>query len=264
MSKIFFSRNTTDLIEQFVKTEFKLKYNNSVLGFIWVLIKPLVIFLILYVVMSQVFPNGTIQYFPLYLLLGTILSGHFNEATSTGINALLNKQGLILKVNFPRYIVVISAMLLPAINFFINLSIYFFVSIAFFHKLPSLFSFIWFLLAYIMLFLLMLAFSLFTSIWHVKLRDIGSIWELLLQLLFWLTPVFYELRYIKERSPLMGRIIGDYNPVTVVLEISRNAFIYDQITRPVLLLAWYGVAIVSVVLGYLYFKKNVKKIAEDF
>lgn len=262
--KTVFAQNTRDLIWQFVKTEFKLKYNNSVLGFIWVLIKPLVIFFILYIVMSKVFPNGSLQYFPLYLLLGTIVSGQFSEATTAGINSLLNKQSLILKVNFPRYIVVISAMLLPAINFFINLSIYFIVSIGFYGKVPSLLSILWFFVAYILLFLLMLGFSLFTSIWHVKLRDIGSIWELVIQLIFWLTPVFYDLNVVRQKSEFMGTLIGDVNPVTVVLQAIRNAFIYDQVTNKILILVWYIIALLLVISGYFYFRKNVKKIAEDF
>lgn len=264
MLKTAFALNTRDLIAQFVKTEFKLKYNNSVLGFVWVLIKPLVIFFILYLVMSKVFVNTTIKDYPLYLLLGTIISGHFSEATTAGVNALLNKQNLILKVNFPRYIVIISAMLLPAINFCINLVIYFIVSVVFFGVVPGFLQILWFLVAYFMLFTLMLGFSLFTSIWNVKLRDIGSIWELGLQLIFWLTPVFYDLTIIKEKSQIVGRIIGEANPVSVFLQITRSAFIDGQITRPVLLGGWLLGSVIFATAGYFYFRKNVKRIAEDF
>ncbi|MEI7603966.1 MAG: ABC transporter permease [bacterium] len=270
MFKTVFSQNTRDLIWQFVKTEFKLKYNNSVLGFVWVLVKPLVIFLILFLVMSRVFPNAGMQYYPLYLLLGTIISGHFNEATMTGINALLNKQSLILKVNFPRYIVIISSMLLPLINFVINLSIYFIIAIIFFGRVPGLFSLLWFVLAYAILFIFMFGFALFTSIWHVKLRDIGSIWELCLQLIFWLTPVFYDLETIRNKagnsfiSSAINFVVGEMNPVSVFLQISREAFMYDRITRPLLLFYWAIASILFATAGYFFFKKNVKKIAENF
>ena len=264
MLKSVIKQNTRDLISQFVKTEFKLKYNNSVLGFVWVLIKPMVNFLVIFIILSRVFPNGSIPYFPLYLLLGTIISGHFSEATLSGISSLLNKQNLILKVSFPRYVVIISAILLPAINFFINLSIYFFVAVVFFQKIPGIISILYFIFAYFMFFTLLVGFSLFTSIWNVKLRDIGSIWELVIQLLFWLTPVVYDINLIKQKSSLIGNIIDKLNPVSVFLTVTRNAFIYDQVTRPVLLLTWWLISIISVSVGYFYFKKNVKKIAEEF
>jgi len=252
-----------------VKTEFKLKYNNSALGFIWVLIKPLVIFMILFLVMSRVFPNGGSKFFPLYLLLGTIISGHFNEVTMSGINALLNKQALILKVNFPRYIVVISAMLLPFVNFLINLGIYLFIAITFFGKLPGIVSLAWFIFSYIMFFILMLGFSLYTSIWHVRLRDLGSIWELVLQLVFWLTPVFYDIELIKNKAQgtigsLLLFAIQDMNPVSVFLQSAREAFIYDRVSNLDTVLVWFGIAVVFAYTGYLFFRKNVKKIAEDF
>lgn len=263
MLKTAFRQNTWDLINQFVKTEFKLKYNNSVLGFVWVLVKPLVIFLILFFVMSRVFPS-TSEFFPLYLLLGTIISGHFNEATSAGVNALLNKQGLILKVNFPRYIVVISALLLPVINFLINLSIYFVISITFFQKIPGVIGLAWFLVGYIMIFMLMLGFALFTSIWNVRLRDISSIWELVLQLIFWLTPVFYSVEVIEKKATFAAFLISDLNPVTVFLQAARSGFLYNRIDEPELMLIWLVGASIFAFLGYLYFRKNVKKIAEDF
>ena len=264
MLKTIFAPNTRDLISQFVRTEFKLKYNNSVLGFIWVLIKPMVTFLVIFVVLSRVFPNGSIHDYPLYLLLGTVISGHFNEATSSGISSLLNKQNLILKVNFPRYIVILSAVLLPAINFFINLSIYFAVSIVFFQKFPGIISLIYFIFAYLMFFTLIVGFSLITSIWNVKLRDVGSIWDLVLQLVFWVTPIVYDIKVITAKSNLIGTLIDKFNPISVLLTITRNAFIDDQVTRPGLLFAWWGVAIIVAGIGYFYFKKNIKKIAEDF
>ena len=200
----------------------------------------------------------------MYLLLGTIISGHFNEATGAGIASLLNKQSLILKVSFPRYVVILSAILLPAINFLINLSIYFFVSIVFFQKLPGIFSILYFIFAYFMFFTLMVGFSLYTSIWNVRLRDIGSIWDLVLQLMFWVTPIVYDINVIKQKSSIIGNAIDKFNPVSVFLTVTRNAFIDNEITRPVLLLSWWGVALAVAISGYFYFKKNVKKIAEDF
>ena len=265
MFKTVTKQNTRDLISEFVKTDFTLKYNNSILGFLWVLLKPLVMFLILFIITSRVFPNNGIKFYPLYLLMGTIMLSYWNEGTSFGMKALLDKANLILKVNFPRYIAIVSSVLLPLINFLINLVIFILIELIFFRTVPSIGGIALFLFALITMFLIILDFSLFTSIIYARLRDLGSIWELVLNLMFWITPVVYTLDTIKGKSDIIGFAVEYLNPVSVVLQATRTGLIPDsgQSFNIWGLVVWFFVSIFLLITGYYYFRQRVPRIAES-
>ncbi len=265
MLRSFQNRNTWDLISQFFKTDFKLKYNNSILGFLWVLIKPLAIFAILFTITSRVFVNQSIGHYPFYLLLGTIFSSFWNEGTMSGLGAIQNKSGLILKVNFPRYIVVISATLIPVINLLINLLV-FFLLLTFFkgHEktiLPIHLG--WFIVSILGLYMLIFTFSLFTSILYVKFRDLLHIWELFLQMLFWMTPIVYDASKVLHDGALKT-VVTQLNPLSVFITAARDAVVYQDIKNPELVGIWLLVGIIGLLLGYAYFKRSVPRVAEDF
>jgi ABC-type polysaccharide/polyol phosphate export permease len=262
--KSFKNRNTWDLIWQFFKTDFKLKYNNSILGFLWVLIKPLVLFAVLYTVTSKVFVNQNITYYPFFLLLGTIVNSFWGEGTMSGLNSILGKSGLILKVNFPRYIVVVSATLIPIINLIINSAVFFVLLLIFKDgPTPDLIHYAWFVICMLGLYMLIFAFSLFTSILYTKYRDIQHIWELVLQMMFWITPIVYN-PYAIFKPGILKDIVTKYNPVGVFITSARDAVVYKDIQRQGLTFAWIGIAFVLLNLGYFYFKNSVKRVAENF
>lgn len=264
MFKTVLNQNTRDLIIEFVKTDFTLKYNNSVLGFLWVLIKPLVLFIVLFVITSKVFPNDNVRYYPLYLLLGTIMLSYWSEATMSGMNSLLVKSNLILKVNFPRYIAIVSSVLLPVINFFINIVVFLVIEVIFFQKFPDFFGFLLFLFSVITLFILILGFSLLTSIIFVRLRDLGSIWELVTNLIFWVTPIVYTIDTIKNKSQGIGNAIEYFNPISVALQAARKGFIPESKFDPKGIIIWFFISVIICTIGYFYFRKEVNKIAESF
>src|SRR5690348_9102140 len=112
-------RNTLDLIWELFRTDFKLRYNDSLLGFIWVLMKPFSIFLIMYFVLTRVFPSNEPN-FALYLLIGNIFITFWSDGTNMGMDSLLSRAGLITKINFPRYTVLLSSTAVAVVNFLIN------------------------------------------------------------------------------------------------------------------------------------------------
>jgi ABC-type polysaccharide/polyol phosphate export permease len=266
MFKSLRKRNTWDLIGQFFRTDFKLKYNDSVLGFLWVLLKPLAIFLVTYTVTSRVFLNQSIEYYPVYLLMGTIFSSFWSEATLAGLNSIRNKSGLILKVNFPRFIVVISSTLIPIINFLINMLIFLIIFFFFIHPhtYPGIAQYLWFILCFAGLYILVFAFSLFTSIFYVKFRDLQHIWELVLSMLFWVTPIVYNPDKIFHNAGFANFVITKLNPLSVFMASGRNALLYNEISHPEITLIWLGIGIIFSILGYFYFRVAVKRVAEDF
>ena len=121
MQELFNKRNRVILLE-LVKTDFKLRYQGSFLGILWSVLKPLLLFLVMYLVFVKFlkFTDGTKTY-PIVLLLGIALWGFFTEATSVGMNAIVSRGDLLRKINFPKYIIIISSMSSALISLSINL-----------------------------------------------------------------------------------------------------------------------------------------------
>lgn len=246
-----------DLLWQMVKTDFKIRYNNSVLGFIWVLLKPFLLFLILYLVFSFLFARGD-AYYSLRLFLGLIIFSYFSEGTMHGLNSLLSKANIILKVNFPRQIVITASI----INSFITLLISFVIFIVFWLFNPTPITPLWLLFPVYLLILtvFIIGLSFFFSIIYVRLRDLQNIWEVLLQMLFWGSAIFYPISILPPKL----QFLIFFNPVFVVIYQSRQILIDNQMPDLKFLAILAVASAVLFVAGYFFFKKNIKKIAEYF
>lgn len=259
MPKIEFT-NRKDLLIELVRTNFKLRYNNSVLGFVWVLLRPLLTFVILYIVFSNLFGRGSsIENYPIFLLTGITIYTFFSESLIFGLNALLDKAGIILKVNFPRELAVFSAVIMALINFSINL-----VILLLFTLLKpidtNLIAILYFTFVMSVMFMAMLGIAFFTSIWLVKLRDLKHVFDLLTQLLLYLTPVIYTLEMLPDK---LARIIM-LNPLTIIVLSARDALMWGKITNVNAMLILTGISIIILIIGNIYFRNQVKKIAEHF
>src|SRR5437764_525848 len=121
-------RYSVILLRQLVKTDFKLRYQGSILGYLWSLLRPLALFVILYLVFTKIFRIGrSIPNYPVYLLLGIVVWNYFAEVTSASVTAIVGRGDLLRKVNFPRYVIVLAASFSALINLALN-----FVVVAFF------------------------------------------------------------------------------------------------------------------------------------
>jgi ABC-2 type transport system permease protein len=116
--------NTNDLIWQMVIADFRVKYQGSVLGYLWTLLKPIFMFGILYFVFTVAFPLGKgIQYYPAYLILGLVMWNFFIEAVVMGMGSIVGHGDMIRKVSIPKYTIVLSSTVMALINFVLNLSV---------------------------------------------------------------------------------------------------------------------------------------------
>lgn len=254
--------NDIDLYRQFVKTVFKMRYKGSILGFLWVLMKPFFMFLILYVVFSATFGGGgefTSKQYAVYLLSGLIVFTFFSEALLWGMNSIMDRAGLIVKINFKREIAVSSSITMAVINLVINSAIILILSIVLGVHV-SLISLAYIALIFVTMFLALYAFSLFSSIWLVHIRDLSHIMELVLQLLFYASAVFFPISMIPERY----RFIVEYNPIARFIQAVRDALIFQELTDVNFVLISLVVSILFLILGQSYFKRNILKIAEYF
>src|SRR5580700_11371911 len=110
-------RYSVILLRELVRTDFKIRYQNSLLGYVWSLLRPLLIFLILYVVFTKFLKVGqNVPHYPVYLLLGILLWNFFVEVTMGGVGAIVGKGDLLRKINFPKYVIILSVTLSALIN----------------------------------------------------------------------------------------------------------------------------------------------------
>lgn len=254
MSKTF-TRKNLRILKEIAISDFKVRYQNSLLGYFWTLVKPLLLFAVLYIVFS-VFMRFPVENYQLYLLLGVVIWNFFAEATSIALRAFETKESIIRKVYFPRIIIVIASTLTSFLTFLLNM-IVFFIFLAFSDVGFSV-NFFFFLIYVIELYFVILGVSLLLSVLYIKFRDISHIWEVLLQIGFWMTPIIYPITMIPEQY---HRLIY-LNPLARLIEYSRTVFILDHIPEANLNGALLIMVAAILVFGIFIFLKFDKKITE--
>lgn len=260
------SKQNRALLSELVRTDFKLRYQGSVLGYAWSLLRPLFMFSILYVVFVIAFPLGKgIPHYPVYLFMGIMIWNFFTEMTQQSLGSIVSRGELIRKIRIPRWIIVFSS----SISALINLALNFVVFCAFMYfnhvHVRGLIILLPFILLEIYLFALGL--SLLLSAAFVKYRDLTYIWELLLQAGFYLTPILYPLS--KITSELARKFIF-MNPMAQSIQDARYVAVtnHEPTIWRVFDGGWYAyipLLIVVLVLfaGVTYFRKESKYFAEN-
>lgn len=256
------------LLRQLVITEFKLRYKGSVLGYVWSLLRPLALFAVLYVVFVEFLRFGAdIPHFAVSLLLGVVLWNYFVEVTSNGLSSIVGRGDLMRKLSFPRYVIVVAGSFSALINLAINL-----VVVGFFVVLNGVdlhWTALWIIPLIIELFVLGLATAFFLSALYVKFRDIAYIWELLLQVGFYATPIIYPIGLVIAKSQTAAHVLM-LSPVAQIIQDARSAVILPEtptITsmfgNPYVQLIPISFVVVLGVVSVLYFKKKSPGFAED-
>lgn len=203
-----------ELLFTMIRTDFKLRYYGSVLGFFWALLKPLLLFFVLYTVFT-VFIRWDVPNFQLYLLLGIIIWNFFSEATVNGINSLHNKSSILKKVYFPRVFVVISTTATSFLVLALNLLVFFVFYL--FSGLNFAFEILIFPIYIVLIYFFALGISLALSIVQVHFRDMALIWEVFLSAGFYLSPIIYPLSLVPREYWKFLFI----NPITGIIQYSR-------------------------------------------
>jgi len=264
----FLYKNNRVLLKELTKTDFKLRYQGSVLGYLWALLRPLMMFAILYIVFAKLLRfGGDIPHYPVYLLAGTTLWSFFTECTSQGIQAMVIRGDLIRKICFPKYIVVVSSTLTAVINLLINLVVV--IIFALINGVTP--SWTWLIVPVLVLelYTLSLGISFLLGAINVKYRDITSIWEVLTQALFYAVPIIYPIAMVSSTSAVAAKAIL-LNPIAQIVQDIRYCLITDQsvttwnyIGNPFLKAIPIIIVVVVLVWGSWYFRKKSKKFAEE-
>jgi ABC-2 type transport system permease protein len=253
------------LLKQLVKSDFKLRYQSSFLGYLWSLLKPLFLFVIMYVVFVKILgvdfgvPNSGS-----YLLFGLVVWSFFTELTGGSVGAIVGKGDLLRKLNFPKYVVILSTASSALINFSINLVVVFiFMAI---QGLNVSWSALLAPVVFLELLVLGLGLAFFLSATYVKLRDIGYIWDVIMQALFYATPIFFPI----TAAPLWVQKIMMISPLAQTMQDLRYLLISEKSVTIATVYgnSWIrvvpiGISVLVALIAASYFRKQSRFFAEE-
>jgi ABC-2 type transport system permease protein len=182
------------VIKVIAAAEWKHKYSGSALGYFWSIAKPLGMFGILLVVFGRFFKLNGLHHYPVYLLIGLVLWLFFTDATSLSMYSLVSQASLLTKLSFPRILIPISVTVTAGITLLVNL-----VAVGIFIGGSEIVPRIqWLLLIPLLLelYVFTLGISLILATVYVRLRDLGQVWDLVTQLMFYAQPIIYPATYL--------------------------------------------------------------------
>ncbi len=272
MTKIgFFDKRNRVLLVELVKTDFKLRYQGSVLGILWSVLKPLMIFVVMYFVFVKFLriTDPSIPNYAITLLLGLSLWAFFTEAVTLGMTSIVARGDLMRKINFPKYIVILSSMVSALISLSINLLVV--LVFALFAGVKYHLTVLWLPFNIILLFAVAFGLALILSTLYVKFRDISHIWEVFMQILVYSMPIMYPISMVAKVS-IFGVSVAKLmmlNPIALAIQDIRHNLIALETPTFWTVFQNYWIALIPislaiflVVFGLWYFNKNSKKFAE--
>jgi ABC-2 type transport system permease protein len=246
-------------------TDFKLRFFGSALGYVWTLMRPLLLFGVLYVVFTEIVRlGGDIEHYPVYLLTSIVLFTFFSETTSRGVTALVERENLLRKVRFPRLVIPLSVALHALFNLGLNMvAVFVFV---FASGIKPRVSWLELLPLVVVLALFATSAAMLVSALYVRYRDVQPIWEVVVQILFYASPVIYVASLYPDGIEQEAMA----NPLAAILTQVRHAVIdpsaptaADVAGGAGWLLVSLGVVAVTFVLGLWVFAREAPRIAED-
>ena len=254
-----------DLLYLIAVTEFKRVYFGTVLGYIWSLARPLLLFGVLLAVFTQIFRLGSqVPNYPVLLLLNIVLFGFFSEATGGAVTSIVGQESIVRKTQFPRLVIPLAVVLTALLNLSLNLVVVFVFVLAW--GIDPTWSWLLFPVALLILVTLTVAVSMIVSALYPRFRDVAIIWSVLSTVLFYGSPILYPIEIVPEglRDILM------LNPLTPLFELVRASVIDPSAPGPAeaaggfaALLPAIGIAVAVCAFAVWIFRREAPRIAEE-
>jgi ABC-2 type transport system permease protein len=249
-------------------TDWKLRFFGSVLGYLWSLLRPLMLFGILYFVFSLIVRIGDeVEHYPLVLLVGVVLFSYFSEVTGDCVQCVVDREQLVRKVTFPRMVVPLSVALSGSFSLVLNLA-----AVAVFVAASGVDPRLtWLLLPLPILLLVVLAagVGMLVSALYVPFRDIRPIWDVVLQGLFYATPIFFPIQFVIGQGELLTKLVL-LNPLADIIVESRHLLLGPEAPSAASAAgsdAWLlipaAVLVGAVAMGFWVFNSLAPRAAED-
>lgn len=244
-----------DLLWEMTRGEILMRDQGTVLGFLWTLLHPILMFIVLYGLFSKWMGKFVDQYVA-YLLIGLVLWNFFQKATSYALGSLRRARGTILNYRFPREIVVFSS--LGAVSWSSLLEIG--VLMGALLLLGQTPRWTWLLLPGLLALELLLAAAvgLFLAVWGAEYQDLERIWDVLTSALFYLTPVFYPLDILSPDK----RALLSLNPMTQIIQAFRGCAVSGLPPEPAAMLGLFLGGLILAAAGLLLLRRREFEVAD--
>ena len=260
------------------RSEFKLKFFGSALGYVWQVLRPLLLFGVLYIVFVEIFhidkAHGAAgRFYGVQLLGAIVLFTFFGEASGAAVRSVVDRENLVRKIQFPRLAIPISVVLLAMFNLGLNLIVVMLFAVG--EGVRPMLSWLELPLIVLMLTVLTTGVSMLLSALFVRFRDISPIWEVVSQILFYASPVIVPAEAVREK---LAHGATDHflyhlytlNPLVSIFQQFRHAMInHATLSAGQLLGSWAALlepcALVTaiIIVGFWVFNREASHIAED-
>ncbi|HET6550819.1 MAG TPA: ABC transporter permease [Solirubrobacter sp.] len=213
------ARRFFDLLWLMSVTEFKRVYFGTVLGYIWSLMRPLMLFGVLLFVFTHVFKIGSDQapHYPVLLLLNIVAFTFFSEGTVNSVTSVVTQEGVVRKTQFPRLVIPVATSLTAAFNLGLNLVVVVVFILAF--GIDPTWTWLLFPLVLALLFVFTAAVSMALSVLYVRFRDVAIIWAVATQILFYLTPILYPIEIFDNTTYERLLMVNPLGPIFEQLRV---------------------------------------------
>lgn len=260
-------RRVVHLTRTLAVTDFKLRFFGSVLGYLWQLMRPLLLFGVLYAVFTRVLKFGAgVAFYPAILLMNIVFFTFFSEATGGAVTSLVDRESLVRKIQFPRLVIPLATVSTAGLNLVLN-----FVAVIVFMAIQGVGLHV----TQLELPLIVAALALFSagvaaflSAAYVRARDVRPIWDVTIQMLYFATPVIYPYEAVVHRYNF--RHIVYSNPLAVILQQARHALVDPSAPSAVKAVggwAWMAIPITIfvavIVIGFWMFTREAPRVAEE-
>ena len=249
-------------------TDFKLRFYGSVLGYLWSLMRPFLLFGILFLVFAIVLNFGDdLAYYPAALLLGIVMHSFINEAMTGAVPSLVTRENLVRKIDFPRLAVPLAAVTTAAFSLITNL----FPVFVFLFALGGGVSVSWIELPILLACLVFFTTGacMLASATYVRYRDVQPITDVVLQALFYATPIFWSVNTLVDK-PHWVQVVVFSNPFAAILEQARHSVISSKYPSAAYAIGGAEYLVIPVAIsvglfafGYRVFAKQAPRVAED-
>jgi len=246
-----------ELIKNLVLKDLKLKYRDSVLGFLWSLANPLLLILVYSFVFGHVLRVGP-RNFAYFLMIGILPWNFFAQALMMSTGSILDNWSLIRKVALPLEVFPVATVLFSLAQFLLALVVFFPMAV-FFFETPASWAWVYFVPILLAQILFTLGLSFMFSTATVFYRDVRHFTEILLTLLFWLTPIVYDITAVPESL----RTVVYINPFSYFILAYQDALYRQSFSSPGQLTVVFGISAVSLAFGYRVFAIRKARFPEE-
>lgn len=259
-------RRAVPLTVAIARNDFKLRFFGSVLGYVWQLMRPLMLFGVLYVIFALILPVNQ-PHFGVALLLGIVLFTFLAEATAGSVSCVTARENLVRKIHFPRIVIPLAVVLTALFNLALNLVVVMIFAIG--SGLRPTLSWLGVLPLLLVLVVFTIGLSLLLSALYVRYRDVAPIWDVVLQITFYASLILVPYEVVREKFETLASALLA-NPLAAVLQQSRHLFVdpayvnaADAMGGALRLLVPLGAAVAIFVLGLWVFNRQAPRIAEE-